>query len=58
MPLPFWGRLGLNVISHGNFLTNQSGFARKPSPGAKYAFARQYELDPRTTYYLGDWTLM
>ena len=38
-------------------LTNQSGFARKPSPEAETYLLDKYELDPRTTYYLGDRTL-
>ena len=38
-------------------LTNQSGFARKPSPEAATYLLDKYELDPRTTYYLGDRTL-
>ena len=38
-------------------LTNQSGFARKPSPEAGTYLLDKYELDPRTTYYIGDRTL-
>ena len=38
-------------------LTNQSGFARKPSPEAGTYLLDKYELDPRTTYYMGDRTL-
>ena len=38
-------------------LTNQSGFARKLSPEAATYLLDKYELDPRTTYYLGDRTL-
>ena len=38
-------------------LTNQSCFARKPSPEAETYLLDKYELDPRTTYYLGDRTL-
>ena len=38
-------------------LTNQSGFARKPSPEAATYLLDKYELDPRTTYYIGDRTL-
>ena len=38
-------------------LTNQSGFARKPSPEAAIYLLDKYELDPRTTYYIGDRTL-
>ena len=38
-------------------LTNQSGFARKPSPEVATHLLDKYELDPRTTYYLGDRTL-
>ena len=35
-------------------LTNQSGFARKPSPEAAIYLLDKYELDPRTNYYIGD----
>ena len=38
-------------------LTNQSGFARKPSPEVATHLLDKYELDPRTTYYIGDRTL-
>ena len=38
-------------------LTSQSDFARKPSPEAATYLLDKYELDPRTTYYLGDRTL-
>ena len=38
-------------------LTNQSGFARKPSLEAATYLLDKYELDPRTTYYIGDRTL-
>ena len=35
-------------------LTNQSGFARKPSPEAGIYLLDQYELNPEQTYYIGD----
>ena len=38
-------------------LTSQSGFARKPSLEAATYLLDKYELDPRTTYYIGDRTL-
>ena len=38
-------------------LINQSGFASKPSPEAATYLLDKYELDPRTTYYIGDRTL-
>lgn len=38
-------------------LTNQSGFARKPGPEVATHLLDKYELDPRTTYYIGDRTL-
>ena len=38
-------------------LTNQSGFARKPSPEAATYLLEKYELDPENTYYIGDRTL-
>ena len=38
-------------------LTNQSGFARKPSPEVATYLLDKYELDPMTTYYIGDRTL-
>ena len=38
-------------------LTSQSGFERKPSPEAAIYLLNKYELDPRTTYYMGDRTL-
>ena len=38
-------------------LTNQSGFARKPSPEAAIYLLDKYELDPQQTYYIGDRTL-
>ena len=38
-------------------LTSQSGFSRKPSPEAATYLLDKYELDPRTTYYIGDRTL-
>ena len=50
------GDLGLECY-FTEILTNQSGFARKPSPEAATYLLDKYELDPRTTYYLGDRTL-
>ena len=38
-------------------LTSQSGFARKPNREAAIYLLDKYELDPRTTYYIGDRTL-
>jgi len=38
-------------------LTNQSGFARKPSPEAATYLLDKYQLDPENTYYIGDRTL-
>ena len=38
-------------------LTNQSGFARKPSPEAGLFLLDKYQLDPMQTYYVGDRTL-
>ena len=38
-------------------LTNQSGFARKPSPEAGLYLLDKYQLDPMQTYYVGDRTL-
>lgn len=38
-------------------LTNQSGFARKPSPEAATYLLDKYQLDPDNTYYIGDRTL-
>ena len=38
-------------------LTNQSGFARKPSPEAATYLLDKYELDSENTYYIGDRTL-
>lgn len=38
-------------------LTNQSGFARKPSPEAAIYLLDKYQLDPDNTYYIGDRTL-
>ena len=38
-------------------LTSQSGFSRKPSPEVATYLLDKYELDPRTTYYIGDRTL-
>ena len=38
-------------------LTSQSGFERKPSPEVATHLLDKYELDPRTTYYIGDRTL-
>ena len=38
-------------------LTNQSGFARKPSPEAAIYLLDKYELNPQQTYYIGDRTL-
>ena len=35
-------------------LTSQSGFSRKPSPEAATYLLDKYELNPRTTYYMGD----
>ena len=50
------GDLGLEFY-FTEILTNQSGFARKPSPEATTYLLDKYELDPRTTYYIGDRTL-
>ncbi|SDP64923.1 haloacid dehalogenase superfamily, subfamily IA, variant 1 with third motif having Dx(3-4)D or Dx(3-4)E [Streptococcus sp. NLAE-zl-C503] len=38
-------------------LTNQSGFARKPSPEAAIYLLDKYQLNPDNTYYIGDRTL-
>ena len=38
-------------------LTNQSGFARKPSPEATIYLLDKYGLNPQQTYYIGDRTL-
>lgn len=38
-------------------LTSQSGFSRKPSPEVATNLLDKYELNPRTTYYIGDRTL-
>ena len=38
-------------------LTSQSGFERKPSPGAANYLLDKYQLDPESTYYIGDRTL-
>ena len=38
-------------------LTNQSGFARKPSPEAAIYLLDKYGLAPQQTYYIGDRTL-
>lgn len=38
-------------------LTNQSGFARKPSPEAAIYLLDKYELNTQQTYYIGDRTL-
>jgi len=38
-------------------LTNQSGFARKPSPEAAIYLLEKYQLDSDNTYYIGDRTL-
>ena len=38
-------------------LTNQSGFARKPSPEAAIYLLDKYELNPQQTYYIGNRTL-
>ncbi|HEU9801594.1 TPA: HAD family hydrolase [Streptococcus pneumoniae] len=38
-------------------LTNQSGFARKPSPEAAIYLLDKYQLHPEKTYYIGDRTL-
>lgn len=38
-------------------LTNQSGFARKPSPEAATYLLDKYQLEPKSTYYIGDRTL-
>ena len=38
-------------------LTNQSGFARKPSPEAATYLIDKYHLKPEQTYYIGDRTL-
>lgn len=35
-------------------LTNQSGFARKPSPEAATYLIDKYHLNPEQTYYIGD----
>lgn len=38
-------------------LTNQSGFARKPSPETATYLLDKYQLNPEKTYYIGDRTL-
>jgi len=48
--------LGLETF-FTEILTSQSGFSRKPSPEAATYLLDKYELNPRTTYYIGDRTL-
>ena len=48
--------LGLDVY-FTEFLTSQSGFARKPSPEAATYLISKYHLKPDRTYYIGDRTL-
>ena len=50
------GDLGLECY-FTEILTNQSGFARKPSPQAANYLLDKYQLDPNNTYYIGDRTL-
>ena len=50
------GDLGLECY-FTEILTNQSGFARKPSPEAATYLLDKYQLDPDNTYYIGDRTL-
>ena len=50
------GDLGLECY-FTEILTNQSGFARKPSPEAANYLLDKYQLDPESTYYIGDRTL-
>lgn len=50
------GDLGLESY-FTEILTNQSGFARKPSPEAATYLLDKYQLDPENTYYIGDRTL-
>ena len=38
-------------------LTSQSGFERKPHPEAANHLLDKYQLDPESTYYIGDRTL-
>ena len=38
-------------------LTSQSGFARKPNPEAANYLLDKYQLEPESTYYIGDRTL-
>ena len=38
-------------------LTSQSGFARKPNPEAATYLLDKYQLEPKSTYYIGDRTL-
>ena len=38
-------------------LTSQSGFERKPHPEAANYLLDKYQLDPESTYYIGDRTL-
>lgn len=35
-------------------ITNEAGFARKPSPDAAQYLTRKYSLDPANTYFVGD----
>ena len=48
--------LGLDVY-FTEFLTSQSGFARKPSPEAATYLISKYHLKPERTFYIGDRTL-
>jgi len=50
------GDLGLECY-FTEILTNQSGFARKPSPEAAIYLLDKYQLNPENTYYIGDRTL-
>ena len=35
-------------------ITGDSGFARKPDPEALLYLIKMYQLDPKSTYYVGD----
>ena len=58
------GKTTIPVLEHlkmreyfGEILTSQSGFARKPNPEALDYLIRKYELDPVSTFYVGDRSL-
>jgi len=54
--IPVMDHLGLTPFFH-EIVTSQNGFSRKPNPEGLNYLMEKYNLDPASTYYVGDRSL-